>query len=303
MKARKLAWLGIFAISLSICFACFNKLSAAYPCVSYRFLQPVKASSTKAVDKLSTAYWYSQQAEVFFGKKSRSAKAICVYGSPFLCYPMIFINGSYSGSAYACAVSDALAFKLFNSTDIVGLTVKKDNKAYIINGVFNDSSEIIICPALKTDSFDNVEIEADFQQAGIFAASRGLPSPDFIIDGQVVDAVFCLILFLPLIFAALILIFRLFKTAKNKELFAFVLLICLACTLPLALNALPDFLVPSKFSDFSFYENLYKNAGSALNQWFSLPPTVKDAGAKYSMLGCVLSSLTAVISCIKFLKK
>lgn len=66
------------------------------------------------------------------------------------------------------------------------------------------------------------------------------------------------------------------KNFVSKELLWFILLLVIASSLPLFLVQVPHWLLPTQWSDFSFWQSLLETMKLRVEEWFYLNPTMKD---------------------------
>lgn len=119
-------------------------------------------ANTQAV----TASFWSEKAAAVSADSDRTAEDVtCIGfdGTAQDCLPVEYLQGTAPGVVgQQCAISSTLAWTLFGSYDIMGLTVALDRTEYFISGVFKSKSKTLLYPA---------------QSGFTHAALRGL-SPD-----------------------------------------------------------------------------------------------------------------------------
>ncbi|MEG1103898.1 MAG: hypothetical protein RSD78_03545, partial [Oscillospiraceae bacterium] len=76
--------------------------------------------------------------------------------------------------------------------------------------------------------------------------------------------------------------------SAKRQLLLFVFALIVSLMLPLFLRAVPSWLLPSKWSDFSFWSNLIEIIKSSINEWFSIKACYRDVQIKYFLLQTTL---------------
>ena len=119
-------------------------------------------ANTQAV---TASFWSEKAAAVSadFDRTAEDVTCIGFDGTAQDCLPVEYLQGTAPGVVgQQCAISSTLAWTLFGSYDIMGLTVALDRTEYFISGVFKSKSKTLLYPA---------------QSGFTHAALRGL-SPD-----------------------------------------------------------------------------------------------------------------------------
>ena len=104
-------------------------------------------ANTQAV----TASFWSEKAAAVSADSDRTAEDVtCIGfdGTAQDCLPVEYLQGTAPGVVgQQCAISSTLAWTLFGSYDIMGLTVALDRTEYFISGVFKSKSKTLLYPA------------------------------------------------------------------------------------------------------------------------------------------------------------
>ena len=107
-------------------------------------------ANTQAV----TASFWSEKAAAVSADSDRTAEDVtCIGfdGTAQDCLPVEYLQGTAPGVVgQQCAISSTLAWTLFGSYDIMGLTVALDRTEYFISGVFKSKSKTLLYPAQGT---------------------------------------------------------------------------------------------------------------------------------------------------------
>lgn len=222
-------------------------------------------ANTQAV----TASFWSEKAAAVSADSDRTAEDVtCIGfdGTAQDCLPVEYLQGTAPGVVgQQCAISSTLAWTLFGSYDIMGLTVALDRTEYFISGVFKSKSKTLLYPAqsgfthaaLRGLSPDTPKTDAEQ-----WAAATGAGKITAITYGpqkawlaQAACALPALIVGLALVVLLLRFICALPGVLHGAALFA--LALAFAWAVPHFLQTLPGWLIPGRWSDFSFWPTLW----------------------------------------------
>lgn len=295
MRARLCRALGWALLALAM--LGLGALAAALPAGGYalRFARPLTAAGADALaraaaeQQLDLAVW--RQTEVTLTAPSgRTANAglLAVSGSPALCCPLRCLAGTYPGAGQqdGCAVSAALADALFGSRDVAGLTLEVDGKPRRITGVLDSAEAFVLCPlgdAAGWTGASLARLPAGDPRGAVqtLLRSAGLPKSDVVLlpCGTLRGALLALAA-LPLAAAGLAFLGRLWRALPlqggARWAAGFCAAVPAALALPALLAALPRWLIPSRWSDGSFWAGLAATLHSTLRAFFSLSSAVPD---------------------------
>ncbi len=251
-----------------------------------RFAQPLTWAQIEAVYEMPqettggiTASFWGQTAGTVTAEPSRRAEdVVCIAycGSADDCLPVLYESGTAPGAVgRQCAVSAGLAQQLFGSTDVVGLSVVYDRERYQISGVFRAGEAVLLYPG--TGGYTCAElrgVSADTPKADAeqWCAAAGLGAPQCIVYGPQRAWLAAVVSGLPLALCVLAGAFLLLRASLHWPPFVrwgfwFAGALVLACLLPVALQALPGWLIPARWSDFSFWERLAEQIQTADRAW------------------------------------
>lgn len=314
MSARRL----LRALALAACGLClFFALRAAqcaealYPAAGLRYETPLSAAQVQAARRYAQeagqgvfpTFWRQEQRRVRTQRAAAQAGVIAFCGDGGACFAADFVCGGMPGAqdAAGCALSEALAQELFGAADVVGLPLTMEapdgaRRVYTVRGVFAGDRLLALAGAGENEAFTCVELQGELgadetAAAREFAASAGLGEPDAVCVGAGAAALAKALCFAPLALAALGLAARLLRSAcalappaRGAALLA--LAVCAALALPAALGALPGWMIPARWSDFSFWPALAGQLADGVRAWLSLRPFEKDVQAKLALLHC-----------------
>lgn len=296
MRARLCRALGWMLLALAM--LGLAALAAALPAGSYalRFARPLTAAEADALaraaaeQQLDLALWY-QTERTLTAPSGRAANAglLAVSGSPALCCPLRCLAGTYPGAGQqdGCAVSAALADALFGSRDVTGLTLEVDGKARRITGVLDSAEAFVLCPlddaAAGWTGASLARLPAGDPRGAVqtLLRSAGLPQSEVVLlpCGTLRGALLTLAA-LPLVAAGLAFLGRLWRALPlqggARWAAGFGAAVAAALALPALLAALPRWLIPSRWSDGSFWAGLAATLHSTLRAFFTLSSAVPD---------------------------
>lgn len=276
-----------------------------------------KAAEKKQALLPDAALWRELPGEMLEDSaklKSGSPEILELFGNPELVLSNPMHHGSLParGDTAGCAVSEGLADALWGGTDVVGKTLLRGGKPFVVRGVYEgDSSSALFQTTDEKIRFTNLELSFEdgvnsADQARNFLTSYSLPPPEGILDSGLWTALAGLLALLPgwiLGFAALAYLLRGVLAARRSPalcaLAAFVsALVGGAVLWAVQMNALPPVrFIPGKWSDFSFWSRLWESAVSDLSGLMRLTFTSRESALLGQVLACALFCL---LSCFLF---
>ena len=99
---------------------------------------------------ITASFWSEKAASVSANSDRTTEDVTCIGfdGTAQDCLPVEYLQGTAPGVVgQQCAISSTLAWTLFGSYDIMGLTVALDRTEYFISGVFKSKSKTLLYPA------------------------------------------------------------------------------------------------------------------------------------------------------------
>lgn len=253
------------------------------------------------------AFW-AEGKEIAGAFRGEKETAVFFYdGDPAKLFPVQFLSGSYPGELEEnrCAVSAALSWFLWGSLDTVGQTLTSGGKNYTISGIFAQENFQVIRKGSQHTKWTAVDLPAkknftreDLEQ---LLSAAGFPQPDNLVDGSGIYSLTVLVSYAPLVFAALLALGLFFLTdrqGKKKRLKNWLLLgllLLLGCAVPFLLQLVPVWLIPTKWSDFSFWSALGEKMQTYFSQWLRLVPAYRDVLAKQLLYAQALYTTCTLI--------
>jgi len=318
MRQRKTVFIGILLIGGFLFFFLLSQhyaksFTELYPVTSLRYTEPISLQTAAeykksiAENRESYDFWPTFWSETYSTAKTTRSETdtanILFDGDAGLVWPQEFLSGTFPGEldTDGCAVSDALAWALWGSTDVTGLSFELDGVVKTVRGVFRQEEAICFTAGTAKDQkgWYNVELAGTYQedaytQVESFVQNLGLGTPDTIVDHQFLSGAAGILFWIPCLYAFVIaLLFSVRYIKKMSPLFRggsiLLLLFCFALLLPIFLDTLPSWLLPTKWSDFNFWEALLDRIQGYLQSWVSMVPTMKDIQAKLILIKLLAS--------------
>ena len=308
--AKKILLWCVFCILLTIGFleaSAINRFHGA----SLRFNTPINGDAAYRARQYSInniednslwpTFWHECTAALTAGARTAQTNAISFSGDAALVWPAEFLVGSAPSSidARGIAVSRPLAHRLWGSTDIVGMTVYVDEEPRIVRGVFEGSTELALISFHIEDtaqSWTAVELSSHTAErsgptrsdAESFAILSGLGRPDYVLMGGAMAFARFMALFpilIPVVYGFALIVKFLLKYYRAALVpLCFVAFILFAMLLPILLDALPPWIIPTYWSDFSFWSALMRQASDSVREFLSIPPMLRDVELRMRLL-------------------
>lgn len=285
-------------------------------------------SSEKTEQSIFPTFWKEEEGFITTAFQQVSAKILVYLGEGYRVYHSEFLSGGYpiENDTDGCAISDALAFVLYGSTDVVGQVLKYettphdnnqninvdfDNKnyeenQYVVRGVFKEDTNLALFAGKTDGRYKAVELDGDMegnpeQTSNNFIVNSGLEEPDQIVYGSSIVSILRILVTLPFILMCMWVLIYFIKLVQNKkyiskELLLFLIFLLIGVMLPTLLEGLPQWLLPTKWSDFSFWQSLLETMKLRVEEWFYLKPTMKDVEIKFIMVSIGLAVTVQLLS-------
>lgn len=323
-----LLW-GVLCVLLTFGFTNAQSVEDVYRAASLRYNTPISGKAALDARQYSIeqddehvfwpTFWRGYTAS--FSSELFKADAACIAysGNAFLVWPAKYLSGaapSITDNA-GCAVSTALAWKLWGSNEVVGKIVEVDGEERIVRGVFEDERELALLSYRDEDttqSWSVVELEggspyATRDDAQSYAVASKLGNPNSIVMGGGIvffaNAMAALPLAILVAYSIVMMLIFLRKRYRFVSKFMlFFLLAGFAVLLPVILDALPPWLIPTRWSDFSFWSSLVQQAGNSVKDFLELVPQARDVDGKILLLRqagiAFAASFCALAACIRW---
>lgn len=246
--------------------------------------------------KIFPTFWKEQDG-IFESEFKKAETLMLVYlGEGYQVYSVEFLSGGYpvEGDTKSCAISDSLAFELYGSKDVIGLVLEHQEDKYTIRGVFKDEVKIGMFVGEEDENYTVVELVGDMKgdsegTVTIFVGNSGLEAPDQIVYGIGIASLLELACNLPLLIVVIWLSLNSISLIQNrypeiKEILWIFVFLLFAYNLPSLLEQIPQWILPSRWSDFTFWQSLLETMIMRIEEWFFLQVTIKDVIIKFIIL-------------------
>ena len=299
-----------------------------YSSISLRFDLPISGRAAYAARQYSIThskentfwptFWTEYKASFSSELVTADANCIAYSGDASLVWPAEYVSGAAPGviDDSGCSVSEALACKLWGSTDVVGMAVEIDGAGRSVRGVFRGKEELAMISFRDEDATGNwhaVELDsgsgnATRDDAERYAIASGLGNPDIILMGNL-SSLARLMMALPLLILAiyclgLILDFVRKRYPTMRKLVPFLILFAFVALLPAMLGRFPEWLIPTRWSDFSFWDSLLAQASNGLREFLRAAPQSRDVVFRMQILRltgvAVLAVCLSLTACLRW---
>lgn len=301
-------------------FSAASSLAGLYDGHSLRYNTPLggaqaKAARQHALDAApNSGYWPSfwSEAEHYLETTLHSASSRCIFysGDGAAVWPCQFTSGFWPGATDigGCVISEKLALQLWGDTQVVGKTLFCGSTSYMVRGVFAGEEALALFYTGDDgypDGWNAVELRPHQPQEGAtktgllqkpedFATAAGQGRPSSSIDGKAIAGMAAFFAMLPtllLVLACLALFLarqlrHFSKATKTICLFAFLFLFAL--TLPGIISLLPPALVPTKWSDFSYWQQFIHDIKTSFTSFLFVYPRLRDVEGYTALLKLLL---------------
>ena len=301
-----LLW-SLLCFSIVLGFLCADDIRQ-YSSISLRFDTPISGQAAYAARQYSIShsdenvfwptYWTEYKASLSSEFITTRADCIAFSGDALLVFPAKYVSGSAPGviDGSGCAVSEALAWRLWGNTDVAGMIVDVDGIERVIRGVFKGKDELALISFRDEDttmSWSAVELqggaeEVDRETVGRFATISGIGQPDYILMGALSPVAGAMALSPLLVLAvfglSLIICYVRKRLPTGRKIIPYLLFAAFAAFLPALLGVLPGKVVPTRWSDFSFWGSLLKQTSSGLREFLRAAPRSRDVEVRMLLL-------------------
>ena len=304
-----LALLALMIISFSLS----ARLTELCPSISLRYDTPLTEKQvewsrayTDEYDAPYLTFWTESQTIVSTQDMGAWAAQILYNGDSEFSYPVTYRHGGAPGmDRNSCSISVPLAWQLWQSDRVVGMTLQIDSKEHTISGVFESDDNRLF--RWSDSGFTAVEIpntpkgEDSYRYALDLAAQSGLGHPTGILWGSGMAAIGRVLCWLPLALAGCFLIMPyLAQLKKIPGIVWAILILVLVLALPAIIEVLPGWMVPTRWSDFGFYGRLWDTFRDRWHDLLMLSPTPMDTQRKALFLGLLFSCLGSCVLTAEF---
>ena len=272
--------------------------------------QQNNAKKDGIADQPEVTLWqvYSAQQIMDSDMRNTTANVVAVFGEceDITTKSMLYCAFPSNSDTQGCAVSSGLAFSLWGSTQVLGVQVRIEGEVFYVRGVFEDDNARVFRQAEFDKTLSNMQLT--FPGGGTREdAERYLTAANFmggtILDLPLMGRGFRILFRFPAIVLAFGIIVRLLRRARKlwhyqAWLFSylpFVLAVLAVLMLCIDLPEIPSSFIPSKWSDFEFWKDLFLSHWKNVTRWTSAAPTFRDKELWGSASAMLLLSIFATI--------
>jgi hypothetical protein len=240
------------------------------------------------------------------------ANRIEVYGDMSKVYPIRLVYGNVvaADENEGCLIDEATAYELFHTVNAVGNRLTYADRKYCVRGILKSYEPVIIIESSEEDiAYSNLELtfvdqENAEQLAEEFLRKYGIANQYTVIDGYLFTRSLTLIVRLPAWLLGFFLIYDLLSILYRQRRFPFhviALVLILMILWPILSWMmefelfLPEQLIPTKWSDFAFWSNKYRDIKSWMKDFSYIMPHYKDVIFKQYVRQCLFCTATATI--------
>lgn len=304
---KRITWVAALLLLLLTLWAMRSaeKLQLHCQSISLRYRQPI----TIGADTKSRPTFWTETTLTLQGKyHTTQSRSLLYSGDATLVYGIPCLQGSQPGplDQTGCSISSALAHQLYGSQNAVGLELQAPQKRYVVRGVFEDTQALALLPD-QDAAFTAVELAVDDAahqnpQDWVMQQLRAykLPTPDWILYLPEFAKIISVFGWLPTVFGGVILVAWLLRVYRNwtisaRDIVLFFLLLVVALLIPTFFSLWPQWLTPSRWSDFSWWSTLAQQLEQRRIDWLTMPPAGRDMILKIT---CIQQFAWACGQCI-----
>lgn len=262
------------------------------------------AKQDGAADQPEVTLWRvdPEQEMMSADQKSITANTVIVFGDCRELTSSGMLLGSFPAKTdqSGCAVSSGLAFSLWGSADVLGLPIKMEGDMLYVRGVLEEEEPRLFrqSPAESKELLSNMQLI--FSGTGTREkAQRYLSTADFpggmILELPLVKWALAMIFRLPAILLAAGIVVRVLRRGKRLWLFYLpsALAVLAGALFCMDLPAIPAGFIPTMWSDFAFWKNLFAGHWKNLLTWLLTAPTFRDGELMTASFMTALFSISA----------
>lgn len=289
---------------LAVSFAQAARIEMYSSTVSIRFdhpLQEFEVNDAREYSARCSGPWPSFWGEEKGTASGASITAIRFSGDAQLVFPADYIYGAPPNdlTPSRCAISDALAWEIFGTVDATGLEVDMSGQKYSVCGVFKHRESVLLFYA--RDGFHAAELsgvprtEDAYRYARDYTAACGLGIPSQILCGE--DSVlFANLLCWGCVILCLICLISPILNCLRRPIIIWMAVAAIVLLLPVWMQWLPQWWIPTRWSDRAFWSALWESILSRPRDWITLSPKLRDLPFKYA--SCILLPASLFACCV-----
>lgn len=250
--------------------------------------------------------------------KKSHADVFEVYGNYNDVIPINLIDGSYVSyeDDKSCIIDKKTAYELFGTVYASDNSILMDDKVYTVRGVVDANLKFIMYISqdenteFKNLEFKGYDIERGSEFVGNFLVQNNLSDDYICVENGFYGRLAEKFSYLP---AQLLVFFIIFKISKtffgnlkfkyNTVIYAIIYIVFIYILLKITKFQiyLPSRIIPTKWSDFEFWINKYKDFQSSIQDITYLMPTIRNVTAMKYIKRSVVCTILSIIVFLKII--
>lgn len=267
--------------------------------VSLRYAEPLTPQQVQAARSQDggLTFWCEQEIRLTAAQRGTDLTALLYVGDAALVWGQPCQSGSLPAQldVQGCALSTAAADALFGSENVVGLAVTWGDKQYQVRGIFANDHPIAVLPdpdaefcAVELQYSDAIRQDPETRISAVLQKT-GLPTPKWQLYPAEILAVARWMTWIPILFAALVLVIGLVRLCRGwpvllRDAALFFVLLAIVFAMPVFLQDWPQWLTPSRWSDFTWWRQTLDQLGQHFLVWLRVSPSFRDICMKTAIL-------------------
>lgn len=277
--------------------------------ISAQYISKVQKEIDNLGEAVSLTLWdrtENQTISDFSTGKKTNAAFTNVYGKMADVVGFGLSSGSFvmKEDSQGCVVDENTAYALWGNKTALSQKLIFDNKEYIVRGILRTNDRVVLVQN-QNKEYKFGALEIDFQSNQIkraedFLMSKGLPTPQAIVDGYFLGSMAGMFNRISAWIIAFVVIAGLFKKVIFVRKYTILFLLWLGGTIFVTLFLLwavefqihiPDMFVPTKWSDFEFWSNRFNQIAQSIQKAESMTPSPQYTALKYRLIISLICSL------------
>ena len=266
--------------------------------VSLRYSEPLTADLVQAArrEEAGLTFWCEKKIRLTASDRASDLTALLYLGDAALVWGQPCRTGAMPAQldSRGCALSTAAAYELFGSENAVGLTVVWQDTEYVVRGIFENDNAVALLPdptagftAAELGYTDDIRQDPETQIAAVLQRT-GLPEPEWQLYPAEIQTAVRLMNWLPVLFAVPVLLGGMARLSKGwpvvlRDAAVFLVLLAAVLAMPVLFQSWPQWLTPSRWSDFTWWRQTFDQLREHFLVWLRLSPSCRDVCLKTAL--------------------
>lgn len=284
--------------------------------ISVQQIKKIKAQDLRDSGILNLTAYHQYNNEIIYNNNKYQLDVVSIYGNIENIFDAQILTGTLlsDNDIKSCIIDKQSAYSLFGTEDTLGLKLKWNNKDYTIQGVLDCKQKIMFVRSANQEQkeFSSIRINFEnndntYEQAQNFILNYNLDNAT-INDIAPISIIVSQLISVPIILILVFIIFDLVKLYKNhNRLVAIIILFIITFLLIYIWDfkiEIPSIYIPTKWSDFQFWNRTFKTIYNNCQLVEKLPIIHTDLNTiiKTVILNICISIFAFSLS-LKFLKQ